>query len=120
MIGAIERLKRCRRACFSCFECAVFAARIPGAGKSSGGGRLAAPQVCASPGFSPSRPHCDVCGWAGVSLSLLPVVAVPEAVRHLQHGGIALLRIRDANALDRRAPADVARPSCDERQKEST
>lgn len=45
----------------------------------------------ASPGVSPSRPHCvrrlqsrSCCDWTEVSLCLLLVIAVPEAVRYPQ------------------------------------
>ena len=32
-------------------------------------------ELLAPPRFSPSRPHCDVCGWTEVSLSFLLVIA---------------------------------------------
>lgn len=31
----------------------------------------------------PGSPHCLRCGWTGVSLSLLWIIALPEAIRHL-------------------------------------
>ena len=68
------------------FFCIEFVPDVPDAGNHQTADGVPAHGNRTPPRISPSCPHCDVCGWAGVSLSPLPVLAVPGAARYLQPG----------------------------------